>query len=379
MMVLQVAFWFLIFLIVYIYFGYPVLLKIISSFKKVPSNEGQTFKPKVTFFIAAYNEEKVIGEKLQNAVGLNYPRELLEIIVVSDDSSDRTNEIVEEYSTKYPFITLNVVKGRKGKTEALNKSVPLAKGDVLVFSDANSMYEKDALLYLVKHFSEPSIGGVCGELKLLNSTNSSIGESEGAYWKYEKLLKTLETQTGTSIVANGSIYAIRRELFKEMNPNVGDDMQNPLIIISQGKRFVYEPNAITKEETSTKEKEEFGRKVRIVTRSFTGIMAYKKVLNPFKNFDFFYKYMSHKFLRWLVPYYMIAVFIMNLFLLEHELYKWVFAAQLLFYGLAVLGIWVKHKITYIPYYFCLVNYAALLGTMRAMTGKRQATWKPTSR
>lgn len=376
---IELLLWLCILLTVYIYFGYPILLKFISKIYKKPIESDTSFTPNVTLFIAAYNEEKVIGEKLDNAIHLNYPKGKFEVIVVSDDSSDRTNEIVESYANKYSNVRLNVVKGRQGKTAALNKSVELANGEVLVFSDANSMYEKDALLHLVQHFSDDSVGGVCGELILLNSTNSSIGESEGAYWKYEKLLKQLETKTGTSIVANGSIYAIRKLLFKPMNPNVGDDMQNPLIIIHQGKRFVYEPNAITKEETSTQSKEEFGRKVRIVTRSFTGIMHYAYTLNPFKNFDFFYKYLSHKLLRWLVPYYMIIVFFLNLLLIEQPFYMILFVLQVLFYLLAILGLKLKSKLTYIPYYFCLVNYAALLGTLRALTGKRQSTWKPTSR
>jgi poly-beta-1,6-N-acetyl-D-glucosamine synthase len=376
---IELLLWLFILLTVYIYVGYPILLKFISKIYKKPIESDTSFTPNVTLFIAAYNEEKVIGEKLDNAIHLNYPKGKFEVIVVSDDSSDRTNEIVESYANKYSNVRLNVVKGRQGKTAALNKSVELANGEVLVFSDANSMYEKDALLHLVQHFCDDSVGGVCGELLLLNSTNSSIGESEGAYWKYEKLLKQLETKTGTSIVANGSIYAIRKLLFKPMNPNVGDDMQNPLIIIHQGKRFVYEPNAITKEETSTQSKEEFGRKVRIVTRSFTGIMHYAYTLNPFKNFDFFYKYLSHKLLRWLVPYYMIIVFFLNLLLIEQPFYMILFVLQVLFYLLAILGLKLKSKLTYIPYYFCLVNYAALLGTLRALTGKRQSTWKPTSR
>jgi cellulose synthase/poly-beta-1,6-N-acetylglucosamine synthase-like glycosyltransferase len=378
-MVLEFIFWLLILLSVYIYAGYPILLKVISTVKRKEMITDIGHEPKVTLFIAAYNEEKVIAEKVQNSVDLDYPKDKLEIIVVSDDSSDRTNDIVNEFAAAYSNVKLNVVKGRKGKTAALNKSVPIASGEILVFSDANSLYNKDSLHHLVKHFKNEEIGGVCGELRLINPTNSSIGESEGAYWKYEKLLKQLETATGTSIVANGSIYALRKELFKEMNPNVGDDMQNPLIIISQQKRFIYEPNAITTEETSPKSSEEFGRKVRIVTRSFTGIMSYKHVLNPFRNFDFFYKYMSHKFLRWLVPYYMIAIFIINLFLLDQPLYQVMFVLQVLFYLLALLGKVVNTKITYIPYYFCLVNYAALLGTIRAMSGKRQATWTPTSR
>jgi cellulose synthase/poly-beta-1,6-N-acetylglucosamine synthase-like glycosyltransferase len=376
---IPILLWFFIGLIVYIYFGYPVLLKMISKIKQVEEKVNLKYRPKVTMYIAAYNEEKVIKSKLQNTVQLDYPKELLEIIVVSDDSSDQTNEIVEQFSLEYSNVKLNVVKGRKGKTEALNSSVHLASGEVIVFSDANSMYEKDALLHLVKHFDNEQVGGVCGELKLINPTQSSIGESEGAYWKYEKLLKMLETKTGTAIVANGSIYAIRKSLFRRMNPNVGDDMQNPLLIIEQGKRFIYEPNAITVEETSPKDEEEFKRKVRIVTRSFTGIMTYFHLLNPIKRFDFTYKYLSHKLLRWLVPYYMIVIFVLNLFLLEERIYQLSFSLQLVFYGLALLGKWIKTKFTYIPYYFCLVNYAALLGTLRALTGKRQATWKPTSR
>lgn len=376
---IELLFWFFILLTVYIYVGYPILLKIVSLVKKNHIKVDDDLTPSVTLFIAAYNEEKVIGDKLENAIGLDYPKDRFEVIVVSDDSSDRTNEIVETFAEKYPFVRLNVVKGRQGKTAALNKSVSLANGEILVFSDANSMYEKDALRHLFKHFADEKVGGVCGELKLLNSSKSSIGESEGAYWKYEKLLKELETKTGTSIVANGSIYALRKELFKPMNPNVGDDMQNPLIVISQGKRFVYEPNAITKEETSSEAKEEFGRKVRIVTRSFTGIMHYAYTLNPFKNFDFFYKYLSHKLLRWLVAYYLIAAFILNLFLLNQQFYQVIFVLQCIFYLLALIGLKWKSKIVYIPYYFCLVNYAALLGTLRAMSGKRQATWKPTSR
>jgi cellulose synthase/poly-beta-1,6-N-acetylglucosamine synthase-like glycosyltransferase len=376
---MEIILWVLIGLTIYIYVGYPVLLLLISKILKVKQQMDINYKPKVTLFIAAYNEEKVIEAKLKNAVQLDYSKELLEIIVVSDDSTDRTNEIVEQVGKEYQNVKLNIVKGRKGKTEALNQSVHLAEGEILIFSDANSMYEKEAIRHLVKHFIDENVGGVCGELKLINPTESQIGESEGAYWKYERLLKILETKTGTAVVANGSIYGLRKKLFRKMNPNVGDDMQNPLLIIEQGKRFIYEPNAITVEETSPHDTEEFKRKVRIVTRSFTGIISYFRLLNPFKRFDFTYKYLSHKLLRWLVPYYMILIFLLNIFLLDNPLYKLLFSLQFLFYVLAIGGFWIKNKITYIPYYFCLVNYAALLGTLRAVSGKRQATWKPTSR
>ncbi|WP_066172853.1 glycosyltransferase family 2 protein [Bacillus marinisedimentorum] len=379
MTILSIILWVLIGLTLYVYVGYPILLTLFSSLFKKSINDSPDYTPKVTYFIAAYNEEKVIGQKLANSVQLDYPADKLEIIVVSDDSSDRTNEIVESFVTRYPYVKLNVVKGRQGKTAALNHSVPSAKGDILVFSDANSMYKKDALRQLVKHFNDNQIGGVCGELKLINPTSSSIGESEGAYWKYEKFLKTIETRTGSTIVANGSIYAIRKQNFREMNINVGDDMQNPLIIIGQKKRFIYEPNAVTVEETSPDAKEEFGRKVRIVTRSFTGLLHYKKMLNLFTRPGFFVKYMSHKVLRWLVPYYLILIFVINIFLLGDFIYDLLMVAQVLFYALAVAGIKYKSKITYIPYYFCLVNYAALRGTLRAIMGKKQATWKPTQR
>jgi len=379
MFFVQILFWVFILLIVYVYFGYPTILWLLSNVKKKPISTDLTYQPNVTMFIAAYNEEKVIRTKLLNTVELSYPKDKLQVIVVSDDSTDQTNSIVNELSQKYPFIHLNIVYGRKGKTEALNKSVHLATGDILVFSDANSMYRQNAIEHLVKYYSDGEIGGVCGELKLTNPTNSTIGESEGIYWKYERLLKTLESQTGTTVVGNGSIYSIRRSLFKPMNPNVGDDMQNPLIIIGQGKRFIYDRDAITVEETSPSQVEEFGRKVRIVTRSFTGVLTYKYLLNPFSRPELFFKYLSHKFLRYLVPYYMIIVLLLNLLLLAHPFYQVMLALQVIFYVLAYTGRFMKSVITYIPYYFCVVNLAALIGTFRAITGKRQATWKPTSR
>ncbi|QGQ48158.1 glycosyltransferase family 2 protein [Metabacillus sediminilitoris] len=379
MFFIQAVLWFFIILIFYIYFGYPTLLWILTKLKKATINSDLTFEPMVTMFIAAYNEEKVIRNKLLNTVGLSYPKDKLQVIVVSDDSSDRTNDIVKEVAAEYPFIELNIVYGRKGKTEALNKSVTLAKGDILVFSDANSMYKKDAIQHLVKYYVDESIGGVCGELKLVNPTNSTIGESEGVYWKYERLLKTLESQTGTTVVGNGSIYSIRKSLFKPMNPNVGDDMQNPLIMIGQGKRFIYDRDSVTIEETSPSNVEEFGRKVRIVTRSFTGVLSYKRLFNPIKRPELFFKYLSHKLLRYLVPYYMIIIFVLNLFLISQPFYMILFALQILFYLLAYVGRFMKSFVTYIPYYFCIVNLAALIGTYRALTGKRQAVWKPTSR
>ncbi|WP_338788275.1 glycosyltransferase family 2 protein [Metabacillus sp. FJAT-53654] len=379
MVLIQVLLWFFIFLIIYIYFGYPTLLWMVSKIKQAKTITDDEYQPKVTMFIAAYNEEKVIKNKLLNTIDLSYPKDKLQVIVVSDDSSDRTNEFVNEIAEDYPFIKLNIVYGRKGKTEALNKSVHLANGDILVFSDANSMYKEDAIHHMVKYYVDESIGGVCGELKLINPTNSAIGESEGVYWKYERLLKTLESRTGTSVVGNGSIYSIRKSLFKPMNPNVGDDMQNPLIIIGQGKRYIYDRDAVTVEETSPSNVEEFGRKVRIVTRSFTGVLSYKRLFNPFTRFELFFKYLSHKLLRYLVPYYMIIVFILNITLITQPFYMVLFGLQVLFYLLAYVGKFIKSFVTYIPYYFCIVNLAALIGTYRALTGKRQAVWKPTSR
>ncbi|WP_059283486.1 glycosyltransferase [Bacillus coahuilensis] len=301
----------------------------------------------------------------------------MEIIIVSDDSTDATNQIVEKYY--FENVKLKVVKGRKGKTNALNEVVKELNNDIIVFSDANSMYDPYAIRHLVSSFGDDTIGGVCGDLRLINPSNSNIGSTEGIYWKYERLLKKLETKTGSTIVSNGSIYAIRRECFKHLNPNVGDDMQNPLIIISQGKRFIFSEKAISIEETSPENKEEFNRKVRIVTRSYTGFLFYHKIFNIFKNFDLTYKYYSHKVLRWWAPYFLIIIFISNVILIPNTLYQVLFIFQIIFYILAYMGGRFKNKVTFIPYYFILINLAALLGTIKASFGKNQPTWEPTKR
>ncbi len=371
-------FWVSFILIFHTYLGYPAVLLVLAFFKSQGQKANNGRLPFVSMLIAAHNEEEVIAAKIKNCGALEYPEDKLEIIIGSDGSTDRTNAIIAEQAS--PRIQLMDFTERRGKASVLNRIAPRARGEVLIFSDANTMYREDALRRLVSHFSEARVGGVCGRLVLLNPNGKLQAEGERFYWSYENFLKNLEGKIRTVIGANGAIYAIRKELFRAL-PNdtvVMDDFLIPLGVVERGYDMVYDKEAVSFEFTAPDLKSEFKRKVRIGAANFHGLREIFPLLHPAKGFIAFALW-SHKIIRWLVPFLLIILFIANVMLLHKPLYQILFAGQILFYLTALLAYLLEKfrihlPLLIYPYYFVVVNSALLLGFFKFLTKSQRPAW-----
>lgn len=385
MILLEVIFWSGLFLLFYAYLGYPLFLIGVSKMlspKSLRKKETEMW-PVVSILIAAYNEEKVIGDKLKNCLALDYPAELLEIYVASDGSSDRTNDIVRGYAEKEKRIHL-LEFPRTGKSGVLNKAMACLKSEIVVFSDANTEYMRNALTNLVKHFSDEKIGCVCGRLIYRNHGEVVSGKGESFYWRYETALKKMESRLGYVAGANGAIYAIRRELFEPLPAGtINDDFTISMRIVQKGFRNIYDENAIAHEDVAPNMESEFRRHVRDGAGHYIAVYHLFGLLNPFLGLRTFI-YWSHRLLRWAAPFVLILLFLLNMVLLTNLFYLPLFILQLGFYLLAVIGLlYVKTKnlpfFMYVPFYFCNLNLALLLGFLKAVTGRQKMTWERTER
>ena len=368
-------------LLVYVYFGYPLILMVIAR-RGSYTHYDDNYLPSVSLVIAAYNEEKVIREKLENSINLDYPREKMEIVVASDGSTDDTNAIVQSFSSK--GVTLYPVIPRGGKTRALNLVVPRTNGDILVLSDANTMYQPDSIRKLVRNFADPSVGAVSGDVKLVDAADS-YAESESLYYRYERWLQRLESCRGSIIGADGAMYAVARSCFRPPSDTIIlDDFVISMNVARLGYRVVYEPLAVGVEEGTQSGKEEFRRKVRIVAG---GMQALKlgEGLPRICQSGLLFCYTSHKLLRWFVPFFLLLIFCSALLLVEDPFYRFVLWAQLGLYCsaavYAVLSVsrWQAPRLTGVPFYFCLVNGAAFLGVLKGLLRPQTGIWQRTRR
>lgn len=371
------------FVLFHTYFLYPVVLSIADRLQgNSQSDQPLAEYPTVALIIAAYNEEDIIAEKIENSLELNYPSEKLEIIVFSDASSDRTDEIVASYAEE--GVQLMRIEGRVGKTECQNRVAEAVESDILVFSDANSMYKPDAITSIVRTFS-PGVGCVVGELRY--TTEGGV-EGESTYWQYEQLLKKLESSVNSLVGANGSIYAVRSHSYVPLPRSATSDFAEPLAIVESGEAVKYASDAVAWERTGDSTQSELSRRKRIVTRSWNTITDYTSLLNPFQYPVFSYQLFSHKIFRWLSPLFLLLVFVSNALLTvfsANPVYSVVFGLQLLFYGLAAVGFLTDRLsipslfYTHVPYYFLVANYGMSVGLFRFLQGMNVVTWETESR
>lgn len=375
-MILAIVWWTFAALVAYTYAGYPALLGILARIRPKPLWRAE-IRPTVSLIIAAHNEEVCIREKLENSLALDYPRDRLEILVASDASTDRTNDIVAEFAGR--GVRLNAVAERRGKSYAQNRTVEMATGEVLVFSDANSLYEPDAVAKLVRNLADPSVGYVSGELRY-RKPRSAIGAGEGLYWRYETWIKRKESETGNIINGNGAIYAVPRRHFVPVPEHTGADLWLPLTQIRRGLRTAHEPEAVAYEETSLTAADEYGRKHRSTVRVLHVLTEHVGVLNPFCYGLTSVKLLSHRYLRYVVPYLMLALLVLNAFMLASAFFRVTMGLQLVFYAAALVGAWLQGRrkrvmLVFMPYYFCVVNFAAIQGTLRFLRGERVQVWE----
>lgn len=362
--------------VLYSYAGYPALLWLLARLRPRPVRQGAS-EPTVSLIIAAYNEERCIRARLENALALDYPRDKLEIIVASDASTDATDRIVGEFANR--GVRLVRSPGRFGKVYAQNLTVSQSAGDVLVFSDANSMYEPDAVKKLVRNLVDPNVAYVSGELRY-HPARSAIGRGEALYWLYETWIKRWESATGNLINGNGGIYAIPRAHYIPVDEEAGADMWFPLAMIRKGHRTVHERGAVAYEETSITARDEYGRKHRSIARAVALVIQNVGLMNPFRYGLTALKLFSHRALRYLVPFLVILIAALNLALLRSPFFQVTAALQAVFYlgalaGAVMQSLGKRAPIFYVPYYFCVANMAALKGIVRYARGEDIRTWE----
>jgi cellulose synthase/poly-beta-1,6-N-acetylglucosamine synthase-like glycosyltransferase len=375
----------------YSYLGYPLLLFLLASVVQTSRDAYYLLSrserrrrseqlPRVSIILAAYNEEKVIERTLRSILAADYPRDRLEILVGSDGSSDGTDEIVRRFEGE--AVRLLRFPGRRGKLAVLRDSVAQARGDILVFSDANTRLEAGAVRSLVRHFDDRHVGAVCGELRLVHADGASA--DEGAYWRYEMVLKILESRLDSVLGANGAIYAMRRGLFPECPARlITEDFVIPMKVRSRGFRVLYDPEAVAFEEAPATVEDEFRRRVRIGAGNWQALWRCRDLLLPWKGFVSL-AFWSHKVLRWFTPFLLAAGLAANACLLRAPFWRAIFALQLAFYAAAALGYALRRmRLPAGPlrtaHYFVAINFALALGLARGVLGRQRAAWERTPR
>jgi cellulose synthase/poly-beta-1,6-N-acetylglucosamine synthase-like glycosyltransferase len=381
-MIALLLFWAAVLLIVYTYVGFPLAIVLRGLLWGRPyKHEQPTDPPKVSIVISAYNEAKSIAAKLDNVLSMEYPRDCLEVVIASDGSADGTDAIVESYQEQgVKLLSLP----RVGKAAALNAAVNASRGEVLVFSDANSMYKADAIQELVRAFGDPQVGGVAGnQVYKTEVLGGSSTDGERAYWNFDRMLKQFQGKSGNTLAATGAIYAIRRSLFRPIPDGVSDDLFTSTGVIVQGYRLVFASDAIAYEPVAASSQVEFGRKVRVIMRSWKAFMFRRELLNPVRYGFYAIQLFSHKILRYLVVFPLLVLFLVSPFLWKTGLiYQLATVGQVAFYSCALLG-WrlrgtrfAHNKILTIPFYFCMVNAASLIAIMKVMRGQQVKHWEP---
>jgi cellulose synthase/poly-beta-1,6-N-acetylglucosamine synthase-like glycosyltransferase len=377
LIVFEAIYWASLGIIFYIYLGYPLLLAIISrrSSRRGPE---PGYTPNLSILIAAYNEEPGIREKIEQTLALDYPAEKLEILVLSDGSTDRTDEIVQSMTD--PRVRLLRVAGRKGKTNAQNEGVARARGEVLVFSDATTIYHPQALLYLSANYSDPRVGAVSGKYQYFDSKGKSpTGLGTVAFWNYENFIKSVQSRIHTISGCCGCIYSVRKEVYTTLSSDVISDLVQPLHVIRQGYRVVFEDRALAYEETTQSTSEEFSMRVRVVTRGMRGLLSVPSLLMPWKFGWVSFQLWSHKLLRWLVPFFLLLIFMSNVPLARGPFYRASLLAQAAFYAVSFVSLVVPLQRVWrplgIPLYFCTLNAAAFLSVLEILRGRKYVVWE----
>jgi len=380
------TFWFSLFAIVYAYAGYPAVVWLASRFVARPwqgAVGAAATPPPVTMIISAYNEEAVIRQKIENALTLDYPRELLEILVVSDGSTDGTCAIALEYADR--GVGLRHYEGRIGKTACLNRALPEARGKIIVFSDANSTFGEGALRALVRPFADTAVGFVTGWTRYGAGEDGAGASSLGIYSALELVTKELESRLGSCIGADGAIFGIRKELYVPLKDYDINDFVLPLAINQQGYRGVLQREAVCFEKDAGSEKGEFQRQVRITNRTIRAIYNHRRLLNPFRYGLLSFELASHKLCKFLVPLFMVTFFISSVMLAVHgSIFATALAAQIALYGSAGLATLLPAgslpaRIVGAARTFVLVNAAIALAWVKFWQGKTYTTWAPTRR
>jgi len=375
------GFWISVALVLYIYAGYPLCVFMLARLLNRSVRKAD-IEPRVAVVISAFNEEREIRETVLNKLSQDYPADSLQVIVVSDGSLDRTDQIVRDLAAGNDRLTLLRQDPRQGKTQALNMAVRHTSADIIVFADANSMYASDAIRTLVRNFADPTVGYVTGRMAYTNPTGSGIGEGSSIYMSYENWLRAEETRLGSIVGVDGGIDAIRRELYVPMRPDQLPDFVLPLAVVGNSSRVVYEPQAVVYEPSLSDANDEFRMRVRVSLRALWGLRDKRSLLNPLRYPLFAWQLISHKVLRYAAFLPLAGALVFNVLAAGlHPLYAALLVLHLAVYALAMLGHFFRRlparaSKLLTPYYFVVLNWACAVAFWKFLTGRKIVLWKP---
>jgi cellulose synthase/poly-beta-1,6-N-acetylglucosamine synthase-like glycosyltransferase len=394
MKTLEILFWVFLFIIFYSYLGYGILLFVIIKVRRILGlskkiNEIKDFEPEVTLFVAAYNEKDYVDEKIRNSFSLNYPREKVKHVWVTDGSNDGTPDLLR----KYEGVEVHHLDERGGKIGAMNRGMQFVKTPIVIFSDGNTNLGKESIREIVNLFADPNVGCVSGEKRIYSKdTDAAAGAGEGLYWKYESTLKKWDAELYSVVGAAGELFAIRTELWQEVEKDtLLDDFIISLRVAMAGYTIQYNPEAYAIETASANVKEELKRKIRISAGGIQSVVRLRSLLNILKYGTLSFQYISHRVLRWtLTPLLLLLIIPINFFLALNaefqlsNIYTLLFYGQILFYVASLTG-WflenrrIKVKILFVPYYFFIMNLSVFLGFRRYLKGNQSVKWERAKR
>lgn len=387
---MKIIFWLSLAFIFYTFFGYGILLfilvklkKFFSGKRKLADNEGKW--PTLTVIVAAYNEERFISDKINNTLALLYPKDKIHHIFITDGSTDRTAAIVSQHSE---IELLHSLK-RGGKIAAIHRAMDKVNSEIVIFTDANTFLNKDALFNICRHYTDPLTGAVAGEKRMQVNQRDNAAAGEGFYWRYESKLKAWDSELNTTVGAAGELFSVRTKLYSPVGSDtILDDFMISMLIAQKGYRIVYEPEAFATESGSENIAEELKRKIRIAAGGIQSVIRLKGLLNPFHYPILSFQYISHRVLRWTVtPFLMVFALILNVIIVYSQseiIFKIMLMLQVMFYTFSVAG-WllekkeIRVKILFIPYYFVMMNYAVAAGIQRYFFGEQNAAWEKSKR
>ncbi len=394
-MILELVFWILLFLLFYTYIGYALVLYLLLKIKKVLFPKkilsfDSSYEPDVCLFVTAFNEKDFIKQKVENSFSLDYPKEKIQYLWITDGSNDGTPDLLK----KYDLLEVHHLPERRGKMHAMNRGVKFVKTPIIIFSDTNTILGKQSVREIVARFSNKKTGCVAGEKRIVEKdADAAAGAGEGLYWKMESWIKKMDAELNSAVGAVGELFAIRTELFEEVEADtLLDDFMISLRIVQKGYNIAYTSSAYAEETASLNVGEEFKRKIRIAAGGIQSIFRLKSLLNPFRFGLYSWQYFSHKVLRWtLAPVSLLLILPVNLLIVwqqngwfEFQFYSVMLYTQLLCYLMAALGWYLENKklhfkLLFVPYYFLFINYTSIRGIFRYFKGKQSVVWEKAKR
>lgn len=392
---LEIIFWILLIILIYTYLGYAIILYILYQVKKIFTSAkshqfDRSYEPDVCLFVTAYNEKDYIKQKVENSFALDYPKNKIQYLWITDGSDDGTPDLLKAYSD----LEVHHLPERNGKMHAMNRGMKYVKAPIIIFSDTNTILNKTVIREIVARFSNKKVGCVAGEKRIAEKeSDDAAAAGEGLYWKFESLVKKMDAGFNSAVGAVGELFAIRQELFEEVEiDTILDDFIISLRIAQKGYKIEYTPNAYAEESASLNIKEELKRKIRIAAGGIQTLFRLRSLLNPFKFGWLSWQYVSHKVLRWtLAPFSMFLLFVVNLTIVwnksgwnQFNFYTVFLYVQMISYLLAAVGWYfenkkLRFKMLFAPYYFVFINYASVLGIIRYFRGKQSVKWEKSKR